>query len=430
MTDLVLHRFSDRGSRRVDGSVRFPRAQSLLRAACASARRRRIVRSTAARDRTHHETRDGWIRLAANVVRSIAALRRAFVFAAALFASLAATAQEWTKVEPAGAQCWDGSPWHFWYRAGAADKLAIWFEGGGACWNAALCDVQGRATFDQRAVSDPQKSSRRLPTSGLFDTARANNPLRDYTVVYLPYCTGDVHVGRRTVEYVRKDGTRFSFAHRGANNTLAALDWLKERAVDPSVVFVSGESAGAIGAAYWALEIGDRYPRAQLIALGDAAGGYRSLGVNGALKQWGTLDALPDVPAYANRDRVFFETFYVAAAQRHPTARLGQVNYADDAEQRTFMKLLGTPVDKLTKPLTCNMNEVRIDAPQFHSYIYPGDRHVILSTNAVYAIRCNGQSLVDWVTDLIDGTPIENRWCDGTTATALASPVAAPPPKL
>ena len=352
---------------------------------------------------------------------SVGLLDRAVLFVAALaVASAAAAESAWTEIDPNGTTCWDGSPWHFWYRAGAADKLAVWFEGGGACWNDALCDVEGRPAFDTKTLTRPP------PTNGVFDASRANNPLRDYSIVVLPYCTGDVHVGRRTVEYRRKDGTRFAFAHQGAHNTLAALDWLKQRAIDPRVVFVSGESAGAVGAAYWSLEIGDRYPHAQLVALGDAAGGYRSLGVNGALQQWGALDALPNVPAYAEHDRVFFETFYVAAAQRHPAARLGQVNFADDAEQRTFMRLLGTPVDKLTKPLTCNMNEVRIDAPQFHSFIFPGSRHVVLATNAVYAIRCDGQSLVDWVTDLIDGAPLQNRWCDGTTSTALASPVTAP----
>jgi hypothetical protein len=348
------------------------------------------------------------------------------LLAAALFFAFAATAApaDWTKVEPEGTTCWDGSPWHFWYRAGASDKLAIWFEGGGGCWNDALCDVEGRPTFDAHALD------RALPAKGVFDSVRPNNPLRDYSMIVLPYCTGDAHVGARTVEYRRKDGTAFKFSHQGARNTTAALDWTKQRAIAPSVVFVAGESAGAIGAAYWALDVGDRFPNAQLIVLGDAAGGYRSLAVNGALRQWGTLEALPNVPAYADHDRVFFETFYVAAAQQHPTARLGQVNFADDAEQRTFMRLLGTPVKQLTKPLTCNMNEVRIDAPQFHSFIYPGTRHMVLSTDSVYTIRCNGQSLVDWVTALIDGDPIENRWCDGTTAAASASPVPTNAPKL
>jgi hypothetical protein len=328
-------------------------------------------------------------------------------------------ASGWVEVAPEGTTCWDGSPWHFWYHGGSADNLAVWFEGGGACWNAALCDRDGRPSFQTKIASQP-------PTGkGLFDQRRKNNPLRDFSMVLLPYCTGDVHIGRRTVEYTRPDGTRYRFAHEGARNTVAALDWLKSRGFDPRTLFVGGESTGAIGAAYWAVEIGDRWPKAQLIVLGDSAGGYRSLGVNTALRQWGVLDALPDLPAYAERDRVYFETFYIAAAQRHPNAKLAQVNFADDADQRRFMSLLGTPVKQLTKPLTCNLNEVRIDAPGFRSFIYPGKQHVILRTDAVYATRCDGQSLVSWVNDLVAGRPLENRWCDGTAPT-LASPVQVP----
>lgn len=328
-------------------------------------------------------------------------------------------ASGWVDVAPQGTTCWDGSPWRFWYRGGSADKLAIWFEGSGGCWNAATCDVAGKPAFQSKiATRTPQRS-------GLFDENRANNPLRDFSVVLLPYCTGDAHIGRRTVEYTRGDGTSFRFAHEGGRNTLAALDWLKSRGFDPRTLLVSGESAGAIAAAYWSVEIGDRWPAAQLITLGDAAGGYRALGVNKVLRQWGVLDALPDLPAYSDHDRVYFETFYIAAAQRHPGARLAQVNYADDAQQRRFMSLLGTRVEQLTKPLTCNLNEVRIDAPDFRSFIYPGTQHVMLRTNAVYSTRCEGQSVASWVDDLITGRPLENRWCDGTKP-GPSSPVANP----
>ncbi len=331
-----------------------------------------------------------------------------------------AEATDWVKVAPEGTTCWDGSPWHFWYHGGSADKLAVWFEGGGACWNASLCDAKARPSFQTALAAQPPVSK------GVLDQQRKTNPLRDFSVVVLPYCTGDVHIGRRTVEYQRRDGTRFTFAHEGARNTLAAFDWLKSRGFEPRTLFMSGESSGAVAAAYWAVEMGDRWPQAQLTVLGDSAGGYRSLGVNAALRQWGVLDALPDLPAYAERDRVYFESFYIAAAQRHPGTKLGQVNFADDATQRRFMSLLGTPVKQLTKPLTCNLNEVRIDAPGFRSFIYPGQKHMILRTDAVYTTRCEGQSLVSWVDDLLAGRPMENRWCDGTTP-ALASPTLTPP---
>ena len=109
---------------------------------------------------------------------------------------------------------------------------------------------------------------------------------------------------------------------------------------------------------------------------------------------------------------MYFETFYLAAAERHPKARLAEVNFADDAVQRRFMDLLGAPVDALTKGLTCNLNEVRLDAPGFHSFIYPGTEHVLLRTPAVYTTSCAGTKVVDWLRRVIDGDAVETTWCE------------------
>jgi hypothetical protein len=335
-----------------------------------------------------------------------------------MVASAGALAGEWLDVAPAGTACADGSPWQFWYSPGVEDDLVLWFQGGGACWRADLCDADAEPAFDGRvdAHDHPARSA------GLFDARRSDNPLHGWRVLFVPYCTGDVHIGRATVDYTRADGSTFRVAHEGQRNVRAALDWLASRLIaegrPPPRILVGGESAGAIAAAYWAYEIGDRWPKAELAVVGDAAGGYRSAGVSTALRQWGVLDALPtDVPAYADPDKVYFETFYIAASQRHPRARLGQVNFADDAVQRRFMGFLGTPTDVLTKGLTCNLNEIRVDSPNFHSFIHPGSAHAVLRTSAVYDTACEGERLVDWIRALIDGRPVQNRWCDGTAGT-------------
>jgi Pectinacetylesterase len=303
----------------------------------------------------------------------------------------------------------------FWYRDGDPQRLAIWFQGGGGCWKTELCDPKGTPTFDGSiaADDDPAKSV------GLFDPAHEDSPIATWSVLFVPYCTADVHIGNRIVQYRRPDGTSFSFAHVGARNTHAALDWLKARLAAPLEVLVSGESAGAIAAAFWASEIGDRFPSAELVAIGDAAGGYRTTKVNALLEQWGALDALPDTPAYRDKSKIYFETFYVAAAEKHPKARLAQVNFADDAVQRRFMDLLGAPVDQLTKGLTCNLNEVRLDAPGFHSFIYPGTQHVLLRTPAVWTTSCAGAKVIDWVRRVIAGEPVETTWCENV-ATELS----------
>jgi hypothetical protein len=327
------------------------------------------------------------------------------VLLAGLPTARALAAEAWVQIEAPGAACADGSPWHFYYRMANPARLAIWFDAGGTCWDAATC-----------AHAITHLSTAALPGDGIFDATRPDNPLHDFSIVLLPGCTADAHIGRRTVTYERPDGGRANFAHQGARNTEAALDYLTTQRVRPTTLLVGGESVGAIAAGFWAAEIGDRWADAQLVVLGDAAGGYRTRGANAALRQWGVLDALPEANAYIDPTRVFFETFYIAAGELHPRARLGQVNHANDAFQRRTLDALGTNVAQLAKPMQCNMNEVRINTPGFHSFMVPGTQHELLTTNAIYQARCEAQSLLAWVDDLIAGRDVETHWCDGTLA--------------
>ncbi len=329
--------------------------------------------------------------------------------AALLLASVAATSgrasEDWAQVDLAGATCGDGSPWHFFLRQGDPKRLAIWFAAGGTCWDTATCE-----TASVRLATEP------LPADGLFDAARLDNPLRNFTIVLLPGCTADAHIGQRTADYRRADGSHLTIAHQGARNTRTALDYLAAQQIAPTTLLVGGESDGAIAAGFWASEIGDRWAGAELVVLGDAAGGYRTRGANAALRQWGVLEVLPASSAYVDPAQIFFESFYIAAGERHPAARLGQVNHANDAFQRRTLDALGTPLVGLAKPMQCNMNEVRINTPGFHSFMVPGTQHELLSTNAIYGARCEAQSLLAWVDDLIAGRAVETHWCDGTLA--------------
>jgi hypothetical protein len=338
-----------------------------------------------------------------NPSRTTPPLRRLLLCLTLGWAATAAAATDWELIAPAGATCWDGSAWHFFYRAGKSNRLAIWFGSGDACWSTPLCDA---LTHVPVALAPP-------PAAGLLDRTRSANPLQDYAQAWLPDCTLDMQTGDRTVDYPQRGAAPLSVAHVGARNVAAALDALQARSAAPAEIFAGGDGSGGIAAAFSAIAIGARWPNAQLVVLGAAAGGYRSRTANAALTQWGALDTLPDLPAYADRHKIFFESFYIATAQRLPQARLGAVNFANDAVQRRFMTALGTPVASLSKPLQCNMNEVRINAAGFHSFMVPGTQHAILGSDAVYTMHCEAQHLIDWLTDLIAGRPIETHWCDG-----------------
>lgn len=73
------------------------------------------------------------------------------------------------------------------------------------------------------------------------------NPLAEATLVYFPYCTGDVHIGTHVANYA------FGQVHHvGRNNfRLAIAQWAQEKWFEMSRVrrvVLAGSSAGAIGA--------------------------------------------------------------------------------------------------------------------------------------------------------------------------------------
>jgi hypothetical protein len=50
------------------------------------------------------------------------------------------------------------------------------------------------------------------------------------------------------------------------------------------------------------------------------------------------------------------------------------------------------------------------------SYIAPGEDHTALSDEAFYTETVNGEKLVDWVTRLIEGDPVDDVHCTDCTA--------------
>ena len=134
------------------------------------------------------------------------------------------TQSTWTRVvTDAGTGCAFGTPFSFFHREStSSDQLLIYFQGGGACWDWVSCS----GLFDSSVEPDEPREFR-----GIFDRADPRNPLRSYSAVFVPYCTGDVHIGDASRAY-GSDGSRV-VAHRGYRNVSAVLQWLGERKLRP-----------------------------------------------------------------------------------------------------------------------------------------------------------------------------------------------------
>jgi hypothetical protein len=76
------------------------------------------------------------------------------------------------------------------------------------------------------------------------------NPIKDWNMVFVPYCTGDVHTGNRAAaRYEAPDGSAaVTYRHIGHANTQAVIGWLTDHFRDVPKLLVTGYSAGGIGA--------------------------------------------------------------------------------------------------------------------------------------------------------------------------------------
>jgi Pectinacetylesterase len=161
---------------------------------------------------------------------------------------------DWTWVPLPATRCRNGDPTGVGIRLGAKpEKILIWLQGGGACFNAVSCGANqgkaGLAEFKTRILGSWYTGPR--PEEGLFEVTRAENPTGDYTQVFVPYCTGDFHAGNAP------DTTVFGLLKKqqfvGAHNTEIVLRYIAQRfATDvrkPGAhVVLAGDSAGGNGA--------------------------------------------------------------------------------------------------------------------------------------------------------------------------------------
>ena len=321
-----------------------------------------------------------------------------------------------------GTGCAQDSTFAFRVRPGLPDKVMIFLNGGGACWRTQDCDPKGKPTYTMKVDSANDVSVR----SGLLDVANDANPVRDYTIIFVPYCTGDVHLGTRQVDYeVKGSDKTISIRHGGGANLEAVLDWVFTNVRNPRTVFVAGVSAGAIPSPVVAEKVSRHYPRARVVQLGDGAGGYHTAAVSGILADWGAADYLADDPAFRAIDSasITFERMYTAAARAAPRVHFAQVNTTDDATQVFFLSMLGVKNTPLVKQLAAAYEEIHQAVPSFRSYTAPGKAHTILRSNAVYTTTVDGVAFKDWLTALVNGEEVND------VGQKLVEPLVATPKK-
>lgn len=291
----------------------------------------------------------------------------------------AGMAREWGVFEPdSDCACADGSEFVLWERPADPNKVVLYFEGGGACFTEESCDFENGTYTSSIDITEPPSDS------GLFDATNPENPLADHSIIYVPYCTGDVFLSDETTDY-----GDLVVRHNGFVNASAGLDLLLGNYPGAEQVAVTGASAGSVPTPLFAGLAADRCPdTTDIVSFGDSSGGYPDVGVINATigSLWGTTKNLPAWPV---ADGLTAEEYSIPG----------------------LYVLAGVGADELVTLIDATEALGETSGIEISAYVAPGSAHTIMRSPEVYDLEVEGVRLIDWMTELFRGTSPADVHC-------------------
>jgi hypothetical protein len=315
----------------------------------------------------------------------------------------------WERVVPGGdCECAFGGEFAYWVHHGDPTKVVLYFQGGGACFNADTCRP-GSDTF--KSATGPEDDPSLRP-AGLLALDDPRNPVAGWSIVFVPYCTGDVFLGAKTTQYADD----VTVHHLGAVNARAALAGLAAMFPDTTQLLVTGESAGGVPVPLFAGEAHDVLPNTTISALADSSGAYPDVpAVNATIGSvWGTLDAAPPWPEFAGltAEQYSIPGLFVLAGHHAPAIRFARHDYAFDETQAFFGSLAGFDTSNLVQLIDQNEQQIEAGGVDVAGYVAPGTSHTVIGRPELYTETVNGVPFVGWVGDLVAGRPTADVHCE------------------
>ncbi len=346
---------------------------------------------------------------------------------------------EWTQLELPGGVCLYGEDYSFFVRPDdtPTDNLLVYFQGGGACWDGLTCGSIGQfASFYE--VTE-ETIAYYASGVGIFDFDSPANPLADYNVVFLPYCTGDVHSGDSDYTFdvpdiVEADFDTIDVYFKGHHNTQLVLDWVYENFAEPEQIVVSGCSAGGYGAVSQAPYIMEHYAGIPAVMIADSSHGARVPEWNG-LATWGTVDNLPAF--MTDMADITLENYDTSlhvelSAEYFSDNQFAQFNsYLDGVQIGFFGTLQGYDLsfDNEVAEVASQWSGILFgnilslsQLDNFKYYTAGGTQHCLVNSDLFYAYDQSGVIFADWFAGVISGAA-DNVSCSVLAQDCFVSPL-------
>ncbi len=153
---------------------------------------------------------------------------------------------EWYRITPEGAVSSDGTAWHGLIRVGTNNKVMVYMYGGGVSTDEYMAArPEGKSS---EGFYNPTLTNDGLESMGI-GSSDAKNPFKDWTILVLPYSTGDWHTGTGEFDYTDLNGNQKTLYHHGYTNANLFLNEAMKYIGTPDDVLITGFSGGGFGAA-------------------------------------------------------------------------------------------------------------------------------------------------------------------------------------
>lgn len=322
----------------------------------------------------------------------------------------------WTQVDFPEGYCRNHAQAHLAVHLNSqSKKIAIYLEGGGACFSDASCLF----TIDGPSY---------MLGGGIFNFKNPNNPIRDWNIFYVPYCTGDVHGGSNPAGVPGPSTGPQNYT--GYTNLQLYLSRILATVPDATDELLTGVSAGGFGAGLNAsLVMGNAPASVERFTILDDSGPPLSNQYirpclqdtwrkvwgfdNTFLKDCGT--ACPSQNDYIYDWSKYLLSRYAKGAFA-PKFMAGLLSWDGDS---TISSFFGYGANDCTKqsPLTSAQfrsglldfrTMIQSETSSFGTYYVPGTSHTFLtldgspgSQGGLYNTEIDGVKLTNWINDLL-----------------------------
>jgi Pectinacetylesterase len=325
---------------------------------------------------------------------------------------------QWTWVPFPEAKCRDGSTTGLGVNLrGASTKVMIFLEGGGACFNAPTCGENFPNHFESTDF-DSWKTGR--GQGGIFNRNDAGNPVKDWSFVYVPYCTGDVHAGSNPAG--APAGLSVPQVFVGYLNVAAYLRRLVPTFVGATQVLLTGVSAGGFGAAANYGQVAKAFGSVPVDLLDDSgppmADPYLATCLGALVKNLWSLDKtfIADCGADCGATGDYWTASMLHATKGYPNRRFGLVESTAD---KTISAFFGFGASNCTAiaPLSPDQFQAGLldlrtklaGSPNVGTFYFPGSDHTSIDGSELDSRTTGGPDggtvkLADWIAALLAGT--------------------------